>query len=219
VYNKRKYARKDVCLPMKVTETQVVVSLVSPYDSQYLELLNEYFIASERNSRDSSIQEKKNLMAIKEKMVVLCNRNPEKLDHLKSIVSRVRDKREKAVVITKSNLVAADLAEMLTEVFGGRSVLQITNHNSVHEAIQILGQFDKLPESTVLILSDLVNTGLDLTAANHLIHYDYPLKYTDMIQRNNRITRQTSHHREVEVYYLTTSGKIDEFEYLECRKT
>jgi superfamily II DNA or RNA helicase len=205
-------------MPMKVTETQVVVSLVSPYDNQYLELLNEYFTASERNNRASSIQEKKNLMTIKEKMANLCNRNPDKLDHLKTIVSRVWDKREKAVVITKSSLVTAELAEVLSEGFGGRGALQITDQNSVHEANQIVDQFDKLPDSTVLILTDLVNTGLDLTAANHLIHYDYPLRYTDLIQRNNRITRQTSLHREVIIYYLTTSGKIDEFEYQECRK-
>jgi superfamily II DNA/RNA helicase len=204
---------------MKVTETQVVVSLLSPHESQYLELLNEYYIASERNSRVSSIEEKKNVMAIKEQMAVLCNQNPNKLEQLKTIISSVRNNREKAVVITKSSLVAADLAEMLAEVFGSRGVLQITNQNSVHEANQILDQYNKLPESTVMILTDLVNTGLDLTAANHLIHYDYPLKYTDIIQRNNRLTRQTSHHMEVVVYYLTTSGKIDEFEYQECRKT
>jgi superfamily II DNA or RNA helicase len=204
---------------MNVTETQVVVSLLSPYDSQYLELLNEYFTASERNSRVSSIEEKKNVMAIKEKMADLCNQNPDKQDRLKTIVSSVRDNREKAVVITKSSLVAANLSEMLAEGIGGRGVLQITNQNSVHEANQILDQFNKLPESTVLIITDLVNTGLDLTAANHLIHYDYPLKYTDMIQRNNRLTRQTSYHMDVVVYYFTTSGKIDEFEYQECRKT
>jgi superfamily II DNA or RNA helicase len=204
---------------MKVTETQVVVSLLSPHESQYLELLNEYYIASERNSRASSIEEKKNVMAIKEQMAVLCNQNPNKLEQLKTIISSVRNNREKAVVITKSSLVAADLAEMLAEGFGSRGVLQITNQNSVHEANQILDQYNKLPESTVMILTDLVNTGLDLTAANHLIHYDYPLKYTDIIQRNNRLTRQTSHHMEVAVYYLTTSGKIDEFEYQECRKT
>jgi superfamily II DNA/RNA helicase len=203
---------------MNVTETQVIVSLLSPYDSQYLELLNEYFTASERNNRVSSIEEKKNVMAIKEKMAVLCNQNPDKLDRLKSIISSVRDNREKAVVITKSSLVASDLTDMLAEEFGGRGVLQITNQIPVHEASQVLDQFNKLPESTVLILTDLVNTGLDLTAANHLIHYDYPLKYTDMIQRNNRVTRQTSHHVDVVVYYFTTSGKIDEFEYQECKK-
>lgn len=203
---------------MKITETPIVVSLESTYDSQYQDLLMEYFKASERNSRNSSIEEKKRMMAVKEKMADLCNRNPRKLDALKSIVSRVREQREKAVVITKSSVVAADLAENLAKEFGARAVLRIASSHSVHQTNQILDQFGKLPESTVLILTDSVNTGLDLTAANHLIHYDYPPKYTDMIQRNNSISRQTSQHGEAAVYYLVTSGKIDEFEYRECKK-
>jgi len=202
---------------MKIVETPIAVSLEQPHDSRYFELLNAYFMASERDSRASSIEEKKKMMAIKEEMAALCNRNPRKLDALAEIVSQIRERREKAVLITKSSVVASDLAEFLVEKFGARAILKVTNQDSVHDVNHILDQFNKLPESTVLILTDSANTGLDLTAANHLIHYDYPLKFTDMIGRNNRISRQTSQHSEATVHYLMTSGRIDEFEFLQSK--
>ncbi|WP_123041406.1 helicase-related protein [Cohnella candidum] len=203
---------------MRIVETPIAVSLEQSDDSRYLELLSEYFQASERDGRASSIEEKKKLMAIKEEMGALCNRNPRKRDALSSLVSKIRERREKAVLITKSSAVASDLAEYLEENLGGRAVLSITNQDSVHEVNDILGQFGKLPESTVLVMTDSVTTGADLTAANHLIHYDYPQRYTEMNQRNNRISRQTSQHEEATIYYLVTSGKIDEFEFQQSKR-
>lgn len=203
---------------MRIVETPIAVSLEQSDDSRYLELLSEYFQASERDGRASSIEEKKKLMAIKEEMGVLCNRNPRKRDALSSIVSKIRERREKAVLITKSSAVASDLAQYLEESLGGRAVLSISNQDSVHEVNDILGQFGKLPESTVLVMTDSVTTGADLTAANHLIHYDYPQRYTEMNQRNNRISRQTSQHEEATIYYLVTSGKIDEFEFRQSKR-
>jgi superfamily II DNA/RNA helicase len=204
---------------MKIVETPIAVSLEQPHDSRYFELLNEYFTASERNGRASSIEEKKKMMAIKEEMAALCNRNPRKLDALTAVVSQVRERREKAALITKSNVIASDLAGFLEERFGSHAILNITNQDSVHDVNHILDKFGKLPESTVLILTDSANMGLDLTAANHLIHYDYPQKFTDMIQRNNRISRQTSKHSDAAIYYLITTGRIDELEFLQSKNT
>lgn len=201
---------------MNITERQIVVSLEPDYETEYLELMGEYFAASERNGRASSIVEKKQLMAIKDKMALLCNENPQKLDMLKTIMKQVHDAREKAIVISKSNTVTALLAEKLSAGEDMGSILQMNAQLSVHEANQMIDRFNKIPESTVLLVTDSLNTGLDLTAANHLIHYDYPARYTDILQRNNRITRQTSQHRAVTVYYLVTDGKIDEFDYREC---
>ncbi|MDB4866487.1 MAG: hypothetical protein JWR03_820 [Cohnella sp.] len=201
---------------MKVIEKQMVVSMEPQFETEYLKLMNEYFAASERNSRSSSIQEKKQMMAIKDKMALLCNRNPEKLKTLKTIIKEASNSREKTVVITKSNIVAAELADELTKDEAAKGVLQIATQLSIHGVNEVSDRFNKIPESTVLIVTDAVSTGIDLTAANHLVHYDYPARYTDILQRNNRITRQTSHHPEVTVYYLVTSGKIDEFDYREC---
>jgi ERCC4-related helicase len=201
---------------MDVTEKPIVVSLEPEYETEYLQLMYDYFTASERNSRASSIQEKKQVMAIKDKMAMLCNHNPQKLDMLKTIIKQVREAREKAIVISKSNAVASELFEDLTKDEEMKGVLLITPQLSIHEANQMIDRFNKVPESTVLILTDAVNTGLDVTAANHFVHYDYPARYPDILQRNNRITRQTSQHRDASIYYLMTSGKIDEFDYREC---
>lgn len=201
---------------MNVTEKPIVVSLEPEYEAEYSKLMYEYFTASERNSRASSIQEKKQVMAIKDKMAMLCNENPQKLNMLKSIIMQVHEAREKAIVISKSNAVATELLEELTRDEEMKGVLSITTKLSIHEANQTIDRFNKIPESTVLILTDAVNTGLDVTAANHLMHYDYPARYPDILQRNNRIMRQTSHHKDVSIYYLMTSGKIDEFDYREC---
>jgi SNF2 family DNA or RNA helicase len=202
---------------MNITEKQIVVSLEPEYETEYLKLLNNYFTASERNSRASSIHEKKQLMTIKEQMALMCNQNPQKLNMLRSIIRDVSDRREKAVVISKSNAVTALLLDELSADEDIKGVLIITSQLSIHEVNEMINRFNKIPESTVLLITDSVNTGLDVTAANHLVHYDYPARYSDILQRNNRISRQTSYHKEATIYYLLTSGKIDEFEYRECR--
>ncbi|MCK9858642.1 C-terminal helicase domain-containing protein [Paenibacillus sp. ATY16] len=202
---------------MNITEKQIVVSLEPEYETEYLKLLNNYFTASERDSRASSIFEKKQLMAIKEQMALMCNRNPQKISMLKSIIRDVSDKREKAVVISKSNAVTALLLDELSADEDIKGVFIMTKQLSIHEVNELIDRFNKLPESTVLLITDAVNAGLDITAANHLVHYDYPARYSDLQQRNNRISRQTSYHKEATIYYLLTSGKIDEFEYQECR--
>ncbi|KIL34358.1 hypothetical protein SD71_20210 [Cohnella kolymensis] len=201
---------------MNVTENPIVVALEPEYETEYLKLMYEYFTASERNSRASSIQEKKQVMAIKDKMAMLCNQNPQKLNMLKSIIKQVREAREKAIVISKSNAVVSQLLEELTKDEELKGVLMISTQLSIHEANQMIDRFNKVPESTALLLTDAVNTGLDVTAANHLIHYDYPARYPEILQRNNRIARQTSQHRDAGIYYLMTAGKIDEFDYREC---
>lgn len=202
---------------MNITEKQIVVSLEPEYETEYLKLLNNYFTASERNIRASSIHEKKQLMAIKEQMALMCNQNPQKMNMLRSIIRDVSDRREKAVVISKSNAVTALLLDELSADEDIKGVLIITTQLSIHEVSEMIDRFNKIPDSTVLLITDSVNTGLDVTAANHLVHYDYPARYSDILQRNNRISRQTSYHKEATIYYLLTSGKIDEFEYRECR--
>lgn len=201
---------------VNITEKQIVVSLEPEYETEYLQLLNNYFTASERNSRASSIHEKKQLMAIKEQMALMCNQNPQKINMLKSIIRDVSEKREKVIIISKSNDVTALLLDELSADEDIKVVL-ITTQLSIHEANEMIDRFNKIPEFTVLLITDSVNNGLDVTAANHLVHYDYPARYSDILQRNNRISRQTSYHKEATIYYLLTSGKIDEFEYRECR--
>ncbi|WP_240633111.1 C-terminal helicase domain-containing protein [Paenibacillus montanisoli] len=202
---------------MNITEKQIVVTLEPENETEYLQLLNDYFTASERNSRVSSIHEKKQLMAIKEQMALLCNQNTQKLNKLKSIIREVSERREKTIVIAKSNAVASLLFDKLSADEDIKGVLMITAQLSIHAANEMIERFNKIPESTVLLITDGVNTSLDLTAANHLVHYDYPARFSDILQRNNRISRQTSYHKEATIYYLLTSGKIDEFEYRECR--
>ena len=202
---------------VNITEKEIVVSLEPEYETEYLQLLNNYFSASERNSRASSIHEKKQLMAIKEQMALMCDQNPQKMNMLRSIIRDVSDRREKAIVISKSNAVTALLLDELSADEDTKGVLVITTQLSIHETNEMIDRFNKISDFTVLLITDSVNTGLDVTAANHLVHYDYPARYSDILQRNNRISRQTSYHKEASIYYLLTSGKIDEFEYRECR--
>jgi superfamily II DNA/RNA helicase len=201
---------------MNVTEKRIIVSLEPPTESQYIQLMNEYFAASERNSRASSIHEKKQIMAIKENMAVLCNRNPPKLQALKTIIKEVDNAREKLLVLSKSNAVVSEIHEELAADEEIRGVLLLTTELSIHEIKEKLDRFNKSSGSTVLIASDSINTGLDFTAANHMVHYDYPGKYSELLQRHLRIMKQTSYHSSATVYYLITKDRIDEFDYWEC---
>ncbi|WNQ09087.1 C-terminal helicase domain-containing protein [Paenibacillus aurantius] len=203
---------------MKVTENPIVVSLEPGLETDYHQLMKEYFSASERNSRASSIEEKKQIMSTKDKMALLCNRNPGKLEALKSIIREVETAKEKLLIVTRSSAVALELLTELKEEENPNRTLHIHGDLSIHQVNQMNDRFTKSPASPVLILTDTVNAGLDLTAANHLVHYDYPIRYSDMMQRNHRVTRQTSHHTEASLYYLMTRDCIDEFEFQECMR-
>lgn len=203
---------------MKIMEHQIIVSTESELDKEYQGLVNAYFCASERNNRASSIHEKKQIMFIKETMASLCDRNPQKLQVLKNIINNAGNFKEKVIIITKSNAVALFLHEELSAGVSENSVLKLTGELSVHDNYQLRDWFAKSAESSVLITTDLVQTGLDFTAANHLVHYDFPLKYADLLKRNHLIIKSTSHYNVANIYFLMTENKIDEFDYLECMK-
>lgn len=201
---------------MELIEKRIAVSLEPAAESQYAQLLHDYFAASERKRNASSIHEVQQIMDIKEKMANLCNQNPLKLQALKTIVKEVDHAREKLLIVSKSNSVAAELYDRLAADEEMRGVLLLTTELSIHEVNQKLDRFNKSSGAIALIVSDSVNTGLDFTAANHLVHYDYPGRYFDILQRHNRIMKQTSYHSHATIYYLLTKDRIDEFQFSEC---
>jgi hypothetical protein len=201
---------------MDVIEKRIAVSLEPAAESQYIQLLYDYFASSERKGPTSSSNEIRQIMDIKKNMAILCNNNPLKLQALKAIIKEVDHAREKLLVLTKSNSVAAELYEELAADEEIRGVLLLTTELSIHEVNQKLDRFNKSAGSTALIVADSVNRGLDFTAANHLVHYDYPDRYFEILQRHHRIMKQTSYHSHATMYYLITKDRIDEFDFLAC---
>jgi len=196
----------------------VIVALEPALELPYLKLLNEYFAASERNNRASSIDDKKQLMTIKEQMMELCHHNPHKREVLKRIILAAFSKREKTVIISRANSAMSELLEAfaLEEEMKDIGVMLLSSELNVHEVTSLIDRFSRSMDAAVLLITDSANPSLNLSAANHLVHYDYPDSDVLLMQRNNRITRQTSYHTEATIYYLMSEGKIDQFNYQMC---
>ncbi|MFS0728072.1 helicase-related protein [Paenibacillus sp. 1P07SE] len=205
---------------MNIAEKRIAVTMEAEREAGYLQLLHDYFAASELNNRASSIDAKKQMMHTKEQMLQLCHSEPAKLDALKSVLRRAYENREKAVVITRASGVAMAILERLEQDAEAAEwgVMVLSSDLNVHEVSAQLDRFSQRMDNSVLVLTDAASPSLNLSAANHLIHYDYPDTYAQIVQRNNRITRQNSYHTEASIYYMMCEGKIDMLNYQLCMK-
>lgn len=203
---------------MKVAEKRIIVTMEAEREPGYLKLLHDYFAASEHNIRASSIDAKKQMMQAKEQMLQLCHSDPAKLEALKDLLRNAYDRREKAVIITRTGTIAMAIQEWLQQDVEtpGWEITLLSSELNVHEVNAQLDRFSQRMDALVLILTDAASTSLNLSAANHLIHYDYPETYAQVVQRNNRIARQTSYHTEAMIYYMMCEGKIDMLNYRLC---
>lgn len=203
---------------MKVAEKRVTVTMEAEREPGYLKLLHDYFAASEHNHRVSSIDAKKQMMQAKEQMLQLCHTAPAKLEALKDVLHTAYDDREKAVIISRTGATAVAIQDWLQQDSEAMrwGIMLLSSELNVHEVNAQLDRFSQRMDASVLILTDAASTSLNLSAANHLVHYDYPDTYAQMVQRNNRITRQNSYHTEATIYYMMCEGKIDMLNYRLC---
>jgi non-specific serine/threonine protein kinase len=95
-----------------------------------------------------------------------------KLSRLRELAEVVADKQEKALVFTQFQEMADPLARFLATVFG-RAGLVMHGGTPVRERRQLVERFQEDASVPFFVLSLKVGgTGLNLTAASHVIHFD-----------------------------------------------
>ena len=95
-----------------------------------------------------------------------------KFRRLAEIVEEIASRQEKALVFTQFREIAEPLAEFLATLFG-RSGLVLHGGTSVKKRKEFVDQFQREDGPPFFVLSlKAGGTGLNLTAASHVIHFD-----------------------------------------------
>ena len=132
-----------------------------------------------------------------------------KFIRVREICEEIASRQEKVLIFTQFREITEPLAEHLTKVFG-RAGLILHGGTQVQKRKQLVEQFqsDDGPPFFVLSLK-AGGTGLNLTAASHIIHFDRwwnPAVENQATDRAFRIGQK----RNVLVHKFVTSGTVEE---------
>lgn len=132
-----------------------------------------------------------------------------KFEQLQQICETIYEKRERVLVFTQFKELTEPLSEFLTEIFHKKGLV-IHGSTSVKKRSAIVEAFNGEEYIPYMVLSlKAGGVGLNLTAANHVIHFDRwwnPAVENQATDRAFRIGQK----KNVMVYKLVTQGTIEE---------
>lgn len=132
-----------------------------------------------------------------------------KLAMLRALCETIREKRERVLVFTQFREITGNLAEFLTSVFGQKGCV-LHGGTPIGKRKQIVEAFQADAYVPFLVLSIKAGgTGLNLTKANHVIHFDRwwnPAVENQATDRAFRIGQE----KNVMVHKLVCQGTIEE---------
>ena len=136
--------------------------------------------------------------------------NSGKFEHLKEICETIREKHEQVIIFTQFKEMCAPLDDYLAEVFGKRGLI-LHGGTPTKKRGELVEAFnDPTTYTPYMVLSIKAGgVGLNLTAANHVIHFDRwwnPAIEEQATDRAFRIGQQ----KNVFVYKFVSSGTIEE---------
>ncbi|WP_370590086.1 DEAD/DEAH box helicase [Candidatus Vagococcus giribetii] len=133
-----------------------------------------------------------------------------KFEYLKSIAETISEKHEKMIVFTQFKEMCEPLNDFLSDVFGSEGLV-LNGSTPVKKRSDLVAQFnDEANYIPYMILSlKAGGVGLNLTSANHVIHFDRwwnPATENQATDRAFRIGQE----KHVFVYKFITRGTIEE---------
>ncbi|MDK9710979.1 DEAD/DEAH box helicase [Acidaminobacter sp.] len=132
-----------------------------------------------------------------------------KFEHLRELCETIHEKRERVLVFTQFREMTEPLSEFLKEIFG-KEGLVLHGGTPVKRRSEMVEQFNGEHYVPYMVLSlKAGGVGLNLTAANHVIHFDRWWNPAVENQATDRAFRigQT---KNVMVHKMVTKGTIEE---------
>jgi non-specific serine/threonine protein kinase len=132
-----------------------------------------------------------------------------KFQRLREICETIFEKRERALIFTQFRELTAPLDGFLTTIFGRRGLV-LHGGTAVNKRQRLVADFQGEEYIPYFILSVKAGgTGLNLTAANHVIHFDRWWNPAVEIQATDRAFR-IGQHKNVVVHKFITRGTVEE---------
>jgi superfamily II DNA or RNA helicase len=137
------------------------------------------------------------------------SRDSGKFARLAEIADVIASRQEKALFFTQFREMTAPLARFLGEAFG-RPGLVLTGETRVKERVELVRRFQEDEAIPFFVLSlKAGGTGLNLTAATHVVHFDRWWNPAVENQATDRAFR-IGQHRSVLVHKLVCRGTVEE---------
>lgn len=205
-------------LPDKIEMTSFTV-LSRKQALLYSQLINTL---AERLDELSGLERRGLLLASLTKLKQICNHpdhylgnsefNPKhsgKFQQLQELCETIAQKREKVLIFTQFREICEPLAAYLEQIFN-RPGLVLHGQTPVHKRSGLVEQFNSSHYIPFMVLSlKAGGVGLNLTAANHVIHFDRwwnPAVENQATDRAYRIGQQ----KHVLVHKFVTKGTLEE---------
>lgn len=136
-------------------------------------------------------------------------RGSNKTEATLNIIENILESGEKVIVFSKfersCTLLKNDIEKNLKI-----QALTFTGVNSEKDRIEAVELFTKNPNYNVLLGTEAMSEGLNLSESNHIIHYDMPDTVAIKVQRVGRARRASSTFKCVMSYVMITEGTVDE---------
>jgi len=132
-----------------------------------------------------------------------------KFDKLAEICETIREKRERVLIFTQFKEMTKPLSDFLKEIFGEPGLI-IHGGTQAKKRGKLVDKFNGAEYVPFMVLSlKAGGVGLNLTAANHVIHFDRWWNPAVENQATDR-TFRIGQNKNVIVYKFITSGTIEE---------
>ena len=179
-------------------------------------------LARELTTAEDGIQRQGVILAALMKLKQICNHPslwagdknyaPEdsgKLDRLREIATEIAAKQEKLLIFTQFREMTAPLLTFLTPLFG-RTGLLLHGGTPVGKRAELVDQFQAPGGPPFFVISlKAGGSGLNLTAANHVLHFDRWWNPAVEDQATDRAFR-IGQHKSVLVHKFVTTGTLEE---------
>ncbi len=208
-------------LPEK-TELQVFCGLAKPQAVLYKQNVTALTKALDQTDGSTNLQRRGLVLSYLMRFKQICNHPSQltgdgtydpsasgKFNRLQSLCEEISSRGEKALIFTQFREIANPLSEFLTTVFG-REGLVLHGGTAVKKRKHLVADFQHENGPSFFVLSIKAGgTGLNLTAASHVIHFDRwwnPAVENQATDRAFRIGQQ----KNVLVHKFVTRGTIEE---------
>ena len=128
---------------------------------------------------------------------------------LMDLLQTIYESNEKVLIFTQYKEMGDLLVSMIEKRFGNQTLF-LNGSTSVKKRTELVRDFQEKGQYKTFVLSIKAGgTGLNLTAANHVIHYDLWWNPAVEAQATDRAFR-IGQHKNVMVYRLITRGTFEE---------
>ncbi len=207
-------------LPDK-TELKVYCGLSSKQSKLYQQSVQE-LLKNLKNEEESSIQRKGLVLSFLMRFKQICNHPDQatgqtvydpadsaKFQRLETLCSEIASRGEKVLVFTQFKEITEPLSDCLNQIFGRKGLI-LHGGTPVKKRQEMVSEFQKENGPPFFVLSIKAGgTGLNLTAASHVIHFDRwwnPAIENQATDRAYRIGQK----RNVLVHKFVTIGTLEE---------